>query len=86
MPNKTLKKTPKDLAVNEPTRPTPTADADDDNSFGACNACSSGDCTGLIQTPPQNEGELEALAAVYNFLPPDVCQPMDKSREKRTEK
>lgn len=34
-------------------------------------AASSGDCTGLIPTPPQNDAELESYEELYPFLPPE---------------
>lgn len=34
-------------------------------------AASTSDCTGLIQTPPQNEAELESYEELYPFLPPE---------------
>lgn len=80
MPKKPHKKTPADLAIHAQVPPTDSGEAEAADSFAECNACSSGDCTGLIQTPPQNEGELEAIAAVYDFLPPDVCKSDDKSK------
>lgn len=34
-------------------------------------AASTQDCTGLIQTPPQNEAEIESYESIYPYLPPE---------------
>lgn len=39
--------------------------------FDMCNAASFGDCTGLIQVPPEDEYEYKAYKAVYDFAPSD---------------
>lgn len=41
----------------------------DDDYLAA--AASARDCTGLIQTPPQNEAENANYEALYPFLPPE---------------
>lgn len=38
------------------------------------NAASSGDCTGLIPAPPQNEAELESYCDLYQYLPPAAAK------------
>jgi hypothetical protein len=44
-------------------------------------ACSTMDCTGLIPSLPQNEGELESYEALYSFEPPVVDE---KEKEERS--
>lgn len=34
------------------------------------NAASSGDCTGLIPSLPQNKAELDSYSELYDYLPP----------------
>ena len=41
-------------------------------------AASTQDCTGLIQTPPQTEDEIEFYEAIYPFLPPKPDDSEDK--------
>lgn len=36
------------------------------------NAASSGDCTGLIPSLPQNKAELDSYSELYDYLPPTV--------------
>lgn len=36
------------------------------------NAASSGDCTGLIPSLPQNKAELDSYSELYDYLPPIV--------------
>ena len=35
----------------------------------SCNACSAGDCTGLIPALPGSRAELEAYEELYHYLP-----------------
>lgn len=44
---------------------------------------SSMDCTGLIQTPPENDEALESYRDIYDFGPPD---PDDYQPEYKKEK
>ena len=39
--------------------------------FDMCNAASFGDCTGLIQVPPEDDYEYKSYKAVYDFAPSD---------------
>ncbi len=39
--------------------------------FDMCNAVSFGDCTGIIQVPPDDDYEYEAYKDVYDFAPPE---------------
>ena len=43
---------------------------DIEGKFNLGNACSSGDCTGLIQVEPI----LESYYEIYNFGPPDISE------------
>lgn len=40
---------------------------DIEGKFNLGNACSSGDCTGLIQVEPITDAELESYYEIYNF-------------------
>ncbi len=48
---------------------------DTDYLASAASAC---DCTGLIQTPPQNKAENDSYEAVYPFLPPKPPKNISK--------
>ena len=42
------------------------------DKFNLANACSAGDCTGLIPTPPMTEEEEESYMYIYDYRPPDA--------------
>lgn len=43
---------------------------DDDKFYGMGSVASASDCTGLIPSPPINEGEAESYAELYNIPEP----------------
>lgn len=49
--------------------------------FDMCNAASFGDCTGMIQVPPEDEYEYDSYKAVYNFTPPEPEEEKDEETE-----
>ena len=44
-----------------------------DEKFNCSNVCSATDCTGLMQTVPLEDGELESYKALYNFEATDAA-------------
>lgn len=52
--------------------------------FDMCNAASFGDCTGLIQVPPEDEYEYKAYKAVYDFAPSEPKED-EKSEDEEQE-
>lgn len=82
MPKEKPKTKIKDIAQSEEDLPRRNANEDEAyDKFELSNACSTTDCTGLIQTPPLTEGELESYMDVYDFQPPNVTEKDDKSKE-----
>lgn len=49
---------------------------DDENA--ELNACSSGECTGLIPALPTADGEIESYENIFPYLPPDLQNKSDK--------
>lgn len=45
---------------------------DIEGKFDLGNACSAGDCTGLIQVEPITDEELESYCEIYDFGPPNL--------------
>lgn len=57
-----------------------------DEEFGVC---SSMECTGLMPTPPQNQGEWEAYQALYSMetnikdIPEDIGKDLEDPEQKK---
>ncbi len=53
--------------------------------FDMCNAASFGDCTGLIQVPPEDDYEYKSYKEVYDFAPSDPEEDEKSENEEQEE-
>ena len=49
--------------------------------FDLGNAASFGDCTGLIQVPPEDDYEYNSYKSVYDFAPSDANEHAENNKK-----